>query len=86
MKSTIDIAKHFGEIKQEEQIAIGLLYKHMILKIKPIKEKDKNLDAIILNSPKAIGRKSAEYTWIDEKSCNHLNTISKDECASLIIE
>lgn len=87
LKSTIDIAKHFGEIKQEEQITIGFaLQTHDSKNKANQKRKDKNLDAIILNFPEAIGRKSAEYTWIDEKSCNHLNTISKDECASLIIE
>ena len=89
LEPTIDIAKEIGKNKKKNQKTIGFsLQVNGNLDIAMKKLKSKNLDTIILNNPINIGSEFGSFEFIN-KNKDHIiktGTLSKTECASLILD
>ena len=83
---TIDIAAYLGSQKKKNQITVGFALQTHDAEQKAIQKRiQKNLNAIVLNSPEAIGKEVASYKWIDENGSVNWNQLDKTTCASRII-
>ena len=82
---TIDIAAYLSKQKKKNQITVGYS-SNARCRAESDRETDtKNLNAIVLNSPEAIGQEVATYKWIDENGCVNWKQLDKTTCASRII-
>tara|TARA_E500000178_G_scaffold356353_1_gene433623 strand:+ start:3742 stop:4392 length:651 start_codon:yes stop_codon:yes gene_type:complete len=89
LEPTPDIAASLGLEKQPSQKSIGFaLQSHDGAQKAQEKLVNKNLDAIVLNSPNAIAADQAAYQWIDHESTSPDNwgVLSKTDCAQRIIQ
>ncbi len=83
---TIDIAAYLSRQKKKNQITVGFALQTHDAEQKAIKKRiQKNLNAIVLNSPEAIGKEVASYKWIDENGSVNWKQLDKTTCASRII-
>ena len=83
---TIDIAAYLGRQKKKNQITVGFALQTHDPEQKAIQKRiQKNLNAIVLNSPEAIGKEVASYKWIDENGSVNWKQLDKTTCASRII-
>jgi phosphopantothenoylcysteine decarboxylase/phosphopantothenate--cysteine ligase len=89
LRPTVDIAASLGHHKRSNQKCIGFaLQTHDSLQKAREKLSHKNLDAIIINDPTAIGADQATYQWLDSDftSHQHWGNLNKNECAERIIQ
>ena len=83
---TIDIAAYLGRQKKSDQITIGFaLQTHNGEQKAEQKRIQKNLNAIVLNTPEAIGKDKASYQWFDENGNIDWSQLDKTTCASRIM-
>ena len=83
---TVDIAAYLSSQKKKGQITIGFaLQTHDAEQKAKQKRIQKNLNAIVLNSPEAVGKEAASYIWIDENGSVNWKQLDKTDCAIRII-
>lgn len=83
---TIDIAAYLGRQKRSDQITIGFALQTHDGEQKAEKKRiQKNLNAIVLNTPDAIGKDTGSYTWLDEHGSTDWAHLDKTTCASRIL-
>ncbi|HBO87274.1 MAG TPA: hypothetical protein DD620_00795 [Verrucomicrobia bacterium] len=83
---TVDIAAYLSRKKKKNQITIGFALQTHDAEQKAIQKRiEKNLNAIVLNSPEAIGKMAASYKWIDENGSVNWKQLDKTACAIRII-
>ncbi len=86
LKPTPDIAAALGRKKKRGRITIGFaLQTHDALRQAWKKLHAKNLDAIVLNSPEAIGEDKAVYSFITRHGYADWGTLTKNTCARKIL-
>lgn len=86
LKPTPDIAAALGWKKKRGRITIGFaLQTHDAVRQAWKKLHVKNLDAVILNTPEAIGKDKAVYRYITRHSYADWGRLSKTACARKIL-
>ena len=86
LNPTPDIAAAFGRKKKRGRITIGFaLQTHDAVRQAWKKLHSKNLDAIVLNSPEAIGKDKAVYSFITRRGYADWGPLSKTVCARNIL-
>ena len=89
LEPTKDIATSLGHHKKSNQKCVGFaLQTHDMLSKAREKLSNKNLDAIVINDPDAIGADQGTYQWMDFSSNAPQNwgNLNKHECAERIIQ
>ena len=86
LKPTPDIAAKLGRTKKRGRITIGFaLQTHDAVHQAWKKLHAKNLDAIVLNSPEAIGEDKAVYSFITRHGYADWGNLAKNTCARRIL-
>ncbi len=87
--ATPDIAKTISQLKRPDQLTLGFALQTNDGELNALRKlKEKNLDAIILNTPASLGASNGTFSFISssDKHFDNWGSISKSNCAKRIFE